>query len=113
MWSMNGSTSGLSSATTKSTLRAIRLEMNATSRRSIELGDDDRAAESLRSIERRCKLWPAIERLRALAGFDLGHFGRDLQPLGLGEPGDRRALCFEAVAGPQSCARMRAIALGP
>lgn len=83
------------------------------SAQAIELGDDDRTAESLRSIERRCKLWPAIERLRALAGFDLGHFGRDLQPLGFGEPGDRRALCFEAVAGPQSCARMRAIALGP
>ena len=61
----------------------------------------------------RAELWPAIEGLRALAGFDLGHFDRDLQPLGLGEPGDRRALCFEAFAGPQSCARMRAIALGP
>jgi hypothetical protein len=87
--------------------------MNATSRRSIELGDDDRAAESLRSIAGHSLQRRSIERLRALACFDLGHFGRDLQPLGLGEPGDRRALCFEAVAGPQSCARMRAIALGP
>ena len=42
--------------------------------------------------ERGLELRATLERIRALAGFDLDELGGDLEPLGPGEPGDGGAL---------------------
>ena len=75
---------------------AIRPAMKATSRDSrSSLRDRDFAFGFLRRLQRRLQLRPAVERVSALAGLDLGELGDDLEALGGGERGDG-ALPFEA-----------------
>ena len=65
----------------------------------VELGDGDLALGLLRRLQRGLQLRPAVERIGALAGLDLGELGDDLEAFGLGEGGDGLALRFEAEAG--------------
>ena len=54
-------------------------------RQPIELGDSDFAFLFLRRLQRRLQLWPSVERVRALAGFNLGELGDDLEAFSRGE----------------------------
>jgi hypothetical protein len=49
--------------------------------------------------ERGCELWPAVERVGALAGLGLDELGDDRDPLDFGEPLDRRALRLDPEPG--------------
>jgi hypothetical protein len=68
-------------------------EMHVT-RQPIELGNGDGGGLSVTAScsERGGELWPAIESVSALPRLDLGELRDDLEPLGLGEPGDGGAL---------------------
>ena len=59
---------------------------------AVQLRDQDAAFRGLGGGQRGCELRPAIERVRALAGFGLDVLGDDRDVLGFGEAGDRRAL---------------------
>jgi hypothetical protein len=63
-----------------------------------ELGDDDGHLEPPGMGEGSCELGPAIERVVALAGFNLDILGLDLRALALGEGRDGGALGFEPQA---------------
>ena len=67
-------------------------------REAIELGDHDGALRLPRQGEGCCKLRPPVERIRTLAGLDLGELGEDGDALGFGEAGDRRSLRLDAQA---------------
>ncbi len=83
----------------------------------IELGDYDRAFALAGFGERRGELRATIERIRALAGFDLDILGNDFEAFSLGEPGERCTLRLEAEpcskrygrrqSAPRSCPRFR------
>jgi hypothetical protein len=68
---------------------------------AVEPGDGDRRrlAEAAGLSERGGELRAALERIRALAAFDLDELGRDLEAPGRGEPGDGFALRFDPQAG--------------
>ena len=71
--------------------------MNATSRREpVQLGDGDFALGLLRRLQRGLQLRPALQRVAALAGLDLGELGDDGEAFGGGEAGDSLALGFKA-----------------
>ena len=72
-------------------------EMNIA-RKPIQLGDAYGGLGPLRLLQGGAKLRPPLERISAIAGFDLGVFGGDREALGLGERGDGGALRFEAKA---------------
>ena len=91
MCRVNGSTLRPSAHTMNGT-RAPSVRDEATSRRQpIELGTHTEASLALRCLECCRELRPAIERISALPGLDLGVLGGDLQALGLGEARRRRA----------------------
>ena len=74
--------------------------MNATSRlQPIELGHDDRALVGGRPPQRRLELRPALERIRALRGLNLGEGLGDGVALGRAEALDRGFLRVQAKAG--------------
>ena len=68
-------------------------EMHVT-RQPIELGDGDGGGlpVAARCSERCGELRAAIEGVSALPRLDLDELGNDIEPLGLGEPGDGGAL---------------------
>jgi hypothetical protein len=76
------------------TRRAIRSEMNATSR-------DSRSsfATTTDALAFFAKAGAAVERVGALPGFDLDELGEDFAAFRLGEAGERRALRFDPQAG--------------
>ena len=65
----------------------------------VELGHDDRAPVGGRPLQRRLELRPALERIGALGGLDLGEGLGDVVALGGAEALDRGLLAFEAEAG--------------
>jgi hypothetical protein len=67
-------------------------------RKPIELRDGDGARPSVSAGlgEGGGQLRAALEGVRALASLDLDMLGDDLEPLGLGEPGDGGALRVNA-----------------
>ena len=65
----------------------------------IELGDDDGATSSLCSCQGCRELRPALQRIGALAGFDLDELVSDGETLALAELGDGTTLRFQAQAG--------------
>ena len=65
----------------------------------IELGNDDGAAGLLRSRQSRRELRPALQRIGALAGFNLNELARDGETLALAELGDGTMLRLQAQAG--------------
>ena len=65
-------------------------------REAIELGDQHRTLRLARCGQRCGKLWPSIERVGALAGFDLGELGEQGDALGFGKARDRCSLSFQA-----------------
>ena len=74
--------------------------MNATSRlRAIELGDRDLALGLLGRLQRRLQLRPALERVGALAGLDLGELADDLEAFRRGKGCNGLALSLEPEAG--------------
>jgi DNA invertase Pin-like site-specific DNA recombinase len=54
-------------------------------REAVELGDHDRAFAAARLVERGGELRAQVERVRALAGFDLDMFADDRKAFGVGE----------------------------
>jgi hypothetical protein len=68
-------------------------------RQPVELGDDHGAANELRLRQGRRELRPTIEGIRSLGSLDLDMLADELDPLSLGEAGDRLALRVEAKAG--------------
>src|SRR5262249_26286009 len=65
----------------------------------IQLGDDDRALASSGIGQRGGKPRPAIKRVGAFAGLDLGKFGGDGKALATGKLRVRRTLRLKAEAG--------------
>ena len=59
---------------------------------AIELGDEDRAFRPAGSRECRRELWPAVERVGALARLDLDMLGDDFDPFRRGEALDNGSL---------------------
>jgi hypothetical protein len=59
---------------------------------AVELRDDDRAFQPAGHLESRGKLRPALKRVSALAGLDLGESIYDVAALRSGEPGNGIAL---------------------
>ena len=55
---------------------------------AVQLRDRDFALGLLRRFQRRLQLRPPVERVRTLAGFDLGERGDHLETFGLGERGN-------------------------
>ena len=51
----------------------------------VELGDGNFTLRLLRRLQGRLQLRPTVERVRTLAGLDLGELGDDLEAFGLGE----------------------------
>jgi hypothetical protein len=53
---------------------------------SVELGDDDgRASQAFGGFDRGLELWPGLERVSALAGFDLDELLSDIKVFQLGK----------------------------
>src|SRR3954453_15889889 len=67
-------------------------------REPVELGHDNRPLQPAGPCQRRGELRPALQRVRALAGFDLDEFGVDLVALAATEAGDGLALSLDAQA---------------
>ena len=97
--SVNGSTSAPSSATRKGTRCAIKPETKWTSWLSrSSLATATGHVFPLRRVlgEGLGQIRAALEGVRALAGLNFSELGDDLEPLGLGEPGDGGALGVDA-----------------
>ena len=62
----------------------------------VQLGDRDRALETLGLGQRGSQLRAAIERVGTFAGLDLDELTGQLEALGLGKPGNRLALRFQS-----------------
>jgi hypothetical protein len=62
----------------------------------VELRGDDRAFQLAGHLEGRGKLRPALKRVSALTGLDLGESIYDVAALGSGKPGNGIALGLEA-----------------
>ena len=74
--------------------------MKATSRlKPVELRHSDFTPGFLGGLQRGLEFGPAIERVRAFAGLDLGEFGDDGEAFGLGKAGDGLALRFQTETG--------------
>src|SRR5215472_17445295 len=97
MCSMNGSTSAPSSATINACHQA-RNERHVAAQ-PIQLGDEDRALASSGIGQRGGKPRPAIKRVGALAGLDLGKFGGDGKALATGKLRVRRTSRLKAESG--------------
>jgi hypothetical protein len=69
----------------------------------VELGTDDRGLGLARSLDRRVQLRPVI----VSAALGLGEGIDQVERLGLGKPGDRRALRLEAEPGSSERAGRR------
>ena len=65
---------------------------------AFELGHQHRTLGLARCRQRCGELRPSIERIRALAGLDLGELRYEGDALGFGEAGDRCSLGFDAEA---------------
>jgi hypothetical protein len=65
-------------------------------RETVKLCDQNRTLCLAGLCQRRSQLWPAIERVGTLAGFDLDMLGDDLNPLGFCEALDSRSLGLDA-----------------
>ena len=76
----------------------------------VELGDDDRARLPVAAGlgEGLGELRAALEGVRALARLNFSELGDDLEPLGLGEPGDGGALGVNAEPKKECRVRPRA-----
>ena len=61
-------------------------------REPVELGHQDRTLRLARCGQRCGELRPSVERVGALAGFDLGEFGEDGDAFGFGKARDRCSL---------------------
>ena len=71
----------------------------------VEFGHDDRTPELARPVQGQAQLRPEIERIGALARFDLDMFGCDDKPFARGEAGNGLALRLDAEARPALLAR--------
>src|SRR5580658_10055582 len=69
-------------------------------RETVELCDRNRTAQLTRLGERRRQLWPTIERVASLAGFDFDECGDDFKPFIVRKPRQRLALRPDAQPGP-------------
>jgi hypothetical protein len=68
-------------------------------RETVELGHNDGALACAPCSQGSGKLWPPLECVRSLAGFDLDELGGQLEALSLGEALDGSLLGFDAVKG--------------
>ena len=66
---------------------------------SVELGDDDwRASQASGGFDRCLELWPRVQSVSALAGFNLNKLLKDFKLFQFGEGFELGALRFEAKA---------------
>ncbi len=77
---------------------AISPEMKATSREPIELRPDHGTLAATRGGEGGGELWPAVERMGALAALCLYEFGCEGEAFRLGEAPHCLSLCIDSEA---------------
>ena len=67
-------------------------------RQAVKFSDSHMAFRFLRCLQRSAQLWPALERIAALARLDLSELSQDLKVLSLGKCDDSAPLRLEAKA---------------